>query len=159
MAGRQKDIYLAELIDADSELARELSSISVTLFSDKDDEDIVDFHATNSSVSNDSVSVSSPGSLVDGCNSSVSSIQQKTSIKSCRRPCLKQKQYIQNLMFRLRRICNHPLLYRGYYTPEQISAVIHYFHSQVDGFRDQPLEKVKAEIDTWCDYEIHQVGN
>lgn len=38
------------------------------------------------------------------------------------RPKLKKKQYIQNLMFRLRRICNHPLLYKGYYTSKQIEV-------------------------------------
>lgn len=34
----------------------------------------------------------------------------------------------------------------------------HYAY-HVDGFKGNPIEKIRAEFDKWSDYEIHQVGN
>ncbi|SJK86232.1 SNF2 family N-terminal domain [Babesia microti strain RI] len=65
--------------------------------------------------------------------------------------------FIKSILFRLRRITNHPFLTVGsYYSKEQVNRVIDYFRKYVEGFRDQTQERVASEISSWCDYEIHQ---
>lgn len=114
LEGRQKEMYLAELVGADSDLGRELSSISIVLHN----EELNDDNDTDQNASSQCCSTP-PLHLSPDPPSSSKPVSTKQ-----RRPRLKNKQFIQNLMFRLRRICNHPLLYKGHYTPNQIEVRI-----------------------------------
>ncbi|PHJ17515.1 snf2 family [Cystoisospora suis] len=67
-----------------------------------------------------------------------------------------RKKFVNSLLFRLRRICNHPLLMQGAYTNEQLEELVHHFYLRVDGFKGNPRDKVEAELRKWSDYEIHQ---
>lgn len=66
------------------------------------------------------------------------------------------KRFVSSLVFRLRRICNHSLLMQGRYTSEQKDRMARHYAYHVDGFKGNPIEKIRAEFDRWSDYEIHQ---
>lgn len=118
-----------ELAAASSDFGRELLTFSAVLQPNQED------------------------SLKDEATTQLSS----SSFTQRRAPRGKTKQFIQNLMFRLRRICNHALLYKGFYSAEQIESVCRYLHENVEGYSGQSYDKVKAAVEAWCDYEIHQV--
>ena len=65
------------------------------------------------------------------------------------------KTFVRSLCHRLRRICNHSLLYRGYFTPDQYSRLVDHYHRHVPGFADKPREKVEEFLKGWSDFEIH----
>ncbi|CBZ53253.1 putative SNF2 family helicase [Neospora caninum Liverpool] len=67
-----------------------------------------------------------------------------------------KKKFVNSLLARLRRICNHPVLMQGAYTNTQLEEIVHHFWLRVDGFKGNPQEKVDEEIRKWSDYEIHQ---
>nr|AGZ15734.1 helicase [Eimeria maxima] len=67
------------------------------------------------------------------------------------------KRFVSSLLFRLRRICNHSLLMQSRYTAEQKDRMARHYAYHVDGFKGNPIEKIRAEFDKWSDYEIHQV--
>ncbi|KEP59830.1 UNVERIFIED_CONTAM: SWI2/SNF2-containing protein [Hammondia hammondi] len=67
-----------------------------------------------------------------------------------------KKKFVNSLLARLRRICNHPVLMQGAYTNEQLEEIARHFWLRVDGFKGNPREKVDLEIRKWSDYEIHQ---
>nr|CEL74711.1 TPA: SNF2 family helicase, putative [Toxoplasma gondii VEG] len=67
-----------------------------------------------------------------------------------------KKKFVNSLLARLRRICNHPVLMQGAYTNEQLEEITRHFWLRVDGFKGNPREKVDLEIRKWSDYEIHQ---
>eukprot|EP00922_Rhytidocystis_sp_ex-Travisia-forbesii_P061837 GHVS01091577.1.p1 GENE.GHVS01091577.1~~GHVS01091577.1.p1 ORF type:complete len:1426 (+),score=210.87 GHVS01091577.1:226-4503(+) len=64
--------------------------------------------------------------------------------------------FVNSLLSRLRRICNHPMLMQGFYTEEQVQRLIDYHCRSVDGFRGNPRHKVEEELRKWSDYEMHQ---
>ncbi|KAJ1610657.1 SWI/SNF-related protein [Cryptosporidium canis] len=65
--------------------------------------------------------------------------------------------YVNSIIFRMRRICNHTLLHQGYYTSKQIDELVDYLSGTVDEFKDYPRTKVDQHITQLCDYEIHQL--
>ncbi|KAF8819151.1 SWI2/SNF2-containing protein [Cardiosporidium cionae] len=68
--------------------------------------------------------------------------------------------FVNSLICRLRRICNHPLLMQGFFSEEIIQVttyeIIDHFHLRVEGFMGNPRKRVEDEIRKWSDYEIHQ---
>lgn len=90
---------------------------------------------------------------------------------------------MKNLLFRLRRICNHPLLYRGYYSADVIEvrlfSMLHFqaffetkllllsqklaqlYHKEsLREGKPQPLERLQHDIQTtWSDYDVHKVNS
>ncbi|KAH0473534.1 MAG: uncharacterized protein KVP18_001432 [Porospora cf. gigantea A] len=65
------------------------------------------------------------------------------------------KTFVRSLCHRLRRICNHSLLYRGYFTVDQYRRLVDHYHQHVTGFADKPREKVEEFLKGWSDFEIH----
>ncbi|KAH8584940.1 actin-dependent regulator of chromatin subfamily A containing DEAD H box 1 [Cryptosporidium sp. chipmunk genotype I] len=65
--------------------------------------------------------------------------------------------YVNSIIFRMRRICNHTLLHQGHYTSKQIEELVEYLSDNVDEFRGYPKIKVEQHITQLCDYEIHQL--
>ncbi|GFE52923.1 SNF2 family protein [Babesia ovis] len=64
---------------------------------------------------------------------------------------------VKSMIFRMRRICNHPLLVRGaYYKEELLKKLINYYWSKVEGYKGNPLDRVEKEIRSWSDFEIHR---
>ncbi|POM82034.1 SNF2 family N-terminal domain protein [Cryptosporidium meleagridis] len=65
--------------------------------------------------------------------------------------------YVNSIIFRMRRICNHTLLHQGHYTSKQIEELVDYLSENVDEFKGYPRIKVEQYITQLCDYEIHQL--
>ncbi|OII74576.1 SWI SNF-matrix actin-dependent regulator of chromatin subfamily protein [Cryptosporidium ubiquitum] len=65
--------------------------------------------------------------------------------------------YVNSIIFRMRRICNHALLHQGHYTNKQIEELVDYLSENVEEFREYPRIKVEQHITQLCDYEIHQL--
>ncbi|GBE59409.1 SNF2 family protein [Babesia ovata] len=64
---------------------------------------------------------------------------------------------VKSLIFRMRRICNHPLLVRGaYYKEELLQKLIKYYASKVEGYKENSLERVDKELRSWSDFEMHR---
>lgn len=73
---------------------------------------------------------------------------------------LKTPQHIRNLLFRLRRICNHALLYRGYYGPQAVDKLLNYYQQQaVREGKSHLLERLRNDIEKWSDYDIHKAAS
>ncbi|AFZ80882.1 helicase family member protein [Theileria equi strain WA] len=65
--------------------------------------------------------------------------------------------FIKSLIFRLRRICNHPLLVQGcFYDEDKMKVIVDHFASKVEGFCETTRERVDKEIRNWCDFEVHR---
>eukprot|EP00923_Selenidium_pygospionis_P037535 GHVN01065804.1.p1 GENE.GHVN01065804.1~~GHVN01065804.1.p1 ORF type:complete len:1176 (-),score=277.64 GHVN01065804.1:6170-9697(-) len=64
-------------------------------------------------------------------------------------------QLVKHLLPRLRRICNHPLLGRGFYSPDQYETIIDIFTTKIPGFVGNSRSKVAAELSAWSDHDIH----
>ncbi|KAK1444959.1 SNF2/RAD54 helicase family protein [Babesia gibsoni] len=65
--------------------------------------------------------------------------------------------FIKSLVFRMRRICNHPLLVPGsFYKEELLQKLIKYYATKVVGFKENPYDKVEKEIRGWSDFELHK---
>ncbi|KAK2196969.1 bifunctional Helicase superfamily 1-2 [Babesia duncani] len=76
---------------------------------------------------------------------------------ACNAFARRNEAFVKSLIFRLRRICNHPLLVPGcFYTDEMLNRIISHYHSHVEGFTDSPLERVQREIRGWSDFELHK---
>lgn len=67
--------------------------------------------------------------------------------------------YVNSIIFRMRRICNHTLLHQGHYTSKQIEELVDYLSENVEEFREYSRNKVEQHITQLCDYEIHQLVN
>lgn len=65
--------------------------------------------------------------------------------------------YVNSIIFRMRRICNHTLLHQGHYTSKQIEELVDYLSDNVDEFKGYSRIKVEQYITQLCDYEIHQL--
>ncbi|CDR96542.1 SNF2 family N-terminal domain containing protein, putative [Babesia bigemina] len=64
---------------------------------------------------------------------------------------------VKSLIFRMRRICNHPLLVRGaYYKEDLLQKLIKYYASKVEGYKENSLERVEKELRSWSDFEMHR---
>ncbi|GIX61838.1 SWI2/SNF2-containing protein [Babesia caballi] len=64
---------------------------------------------------------------------------------------------VKSLIFRMRRICNHPLLVRGaYYKEDLLQKIVKYYATKVEGFKENTLERVDKELRTWSDFEMHR---
>ncbi|KAK1932924.1 SNF2 family N-terminal domain containing protein [Babesia divergens] len=65
--------------------------------------------------------------------------------------------FVKSLIFRMRRICNHPLLVPGsFYKEELLKKLIKYYATKVEGFKENPYDRVEKEIRGWSDFEIHR---
>nr|SPJ13477.1 DNA helicase, putative [Plasmodium sp. DRC-Itaito] len=58
-------------------------------------------------------------------------------------------------IFILRRICNHPLLHKYYYTVEDIKKISKYFYYNTDQYVDLDLKTVENEFMKISDFDIH----
>ncbi|SOV13525.1 DNA helicase, putative [Plasmodium gaboni] len=58
-------------------------------------------------------------------------------------------------IFILRRICNHPLLHKYYYTIEDIKKISKYFYYNTDQYVDLDLKTVENEFMKISDFDIH----
>ncbi|SOV75620.1 DNA helicase, putative [Plasmodium sp. gorilla clade G3] len=58
-------------------------------------------------------------------------------------------------IFILRRICNHPLLHKYYYTVEDIKNISKYFYYNTDQYVDLDLKTVENEFMKISDFDIH----
>lgn len=65
--------------------------------------------------------------------------------------------YVNSIIFRMRRICNHTLLHQGHYTRKQIEELVDYLSDNVQDFKGYPRIRVEQHITQLCDYEIHQL--
>lgn len=65
--------------------------------------------------------------------------------------------YVNSIIFRMRRICNHTLLHQGHYTRKQIEELVDYLSDNVQEFKGYPRIRVEQHITQLCDYEIHQL--
>ncbi|OII71486.1 Snf2 Rad54 helicase family protein [Cryptosporidium andersoni] len=66
--------------------------------------------------------------------------------------------YVNSILFRLRRICNHPLLHQGHFKKEEIDDLISYLNKNIQGYKEYPRSRVEQYIKQLCDYEIHQLA-
>lgn len=65
--------------------------------------------------------------------------------------------FVKSLVFRMRRICNHPLLVPGsFYKEELLQKLIKYYATKVAGFKENPFDRVEKEIRGWSDFELHR---
>ncbi|SBT87473.1 DNA helicase, putative [Plasmodium malariae] len=58
-------------------------------------------------------------------------------------------------IFILRRICNHPLLHKYYYSVEDIKNISKYFYNNTDQYIDLDLKTVENEFMKISDFDIH----
>ncbi|CRG98895.1 DNA helicase, putative [Plasmodium relictum] len=58
-------------------------------------------------------------------------------------------------IFILRRICNHPLLHKYYYSVEDIKNISKYFYNNTDQYLDLDLKTVETEFMKISDFDIH----
>ncbi|ANQ06884.1 SNF2-family protein [Plasmodium coatneyi] len=58
-------------------------------------------------------------------------------------------------IFILRRICNHPLLHKYYYSVEDIKKIAKYFYANTDQYLDLDLKTVENEFMKISDFDIH----
>ncbi|KNA01046.1 hypothetical protein PVNG_02499 [Plasmodium vivax North Korean] len=58
-------------------------------------------------------------------------------------------------IFILRRICNHPLLHKYYYSVEDIKKISKYFYANTDQYLDLDLKTVENEFMKISDFDIH----
>ncbi|CAA9986899.1 SNF2 family protein, putative [Plasmodium knowlesi strain H] len=58
-------------------------------------------------------------------------------------------------IFILRRICNHPLLHKYYYSVEDIKKISKYFYTNTDQYLDLDLKTVENEFMKISDFDIH----
>ncbi|KAH8739659.1 SWI/SNF-related [Cryptosporidium ryanae] len=65
--------------------------------------------------------------------------------------------YVNSIIFRMRRICNHSLLHQGYYESKEIEELINYLCKKVPEYREYSRNKVDQYVTQLCDYEIHQL--
>lgn len=157
MTGVQAELYMKEIREADSELSRALCFLSQKAASSTDTAGRAAVAAvgdTNTATGTEVIVVEEEEEAA--IRSSPQSDANGRSAKKTTKKQIGNKQYIQNLMFRLRRICNHPLLFKGFYTDKDTECIAQFFHTKVEGFREQPYDRVKAEIASWSDFEVHQ---
>lgn len=62
---------------------------------------------------------------------------------------------INALIFILRRICNHPLLHKYYYSVDDIKYISKYFYKHTDQYADLDLKTVETEFMKISDFDIH----
>eukprot|EP00921_Rhytidocystis_pertsovi_P013249 GHVQ01021454.1.p1 GENE.GHVQ01021454.1~~GHVQ01021454.1.p1 ORF type:complete len:1210 (+),score=183.06 GHVQ01021454.1:60-3689(+) len=77
----------------------------------------------------------------------------KTGKAGTRQPPTK---FVNSMLFRLRRICNHTLLMQGQYSDDDMKRITDYYCNHVEGFRGNPRSKVEDELRSWSDYEMHE---
>ncbi|KAF7457676.1 actin-dependent regulator of chromatin subfamily A [Cryptosporidium felis] len=65
--------------------------------------------------------------------------------------------YVNSILFRMRRICNHSLLHQGHYTSMEIDKLVDYLSENVGEFKGYSRSRVQQHIAQLCDYEIHQL--
>ncbi|SCM02405.1 DNA helicase, putative [Plasmodium chabaudi chabaudi] len=58
-------------------------------------------------------------------------------------------------IFILRRICNHPLLHKYYYSVDDIKKISKYFYNNTDQYLDLDLKTVENEFMKISDFDIH----
>ncbi|EUD67006.1 adenosinetriphosphatase [Plasmodium inui San Antonio 1] len=58
-------------------------------------------------------------------------------------------------IFILRRICNHPLLHKYYYSVDDIKKISKYFYANTDQYLDLDLKTVENEFMKISDFDIH----
>ncbi|WBY56347.1 DNA helicase [Plasmodium yoelii yoelii] len=58
-------------------------------------------------------------------------------------------------IFILRRICNHPLLHKYYYSIDDIKKISKYFYNNTDQYLDLDLKTVENEFMKISDFDIH----
>eukprot|EP00920_Eleutheroschizon_duboscqi_P037327 GHVT01089498.1.p1 GENE.GHVT01089498.1~~GHVT01089498.1.p1 ORF type:complete len:671 (+),score=187.14 GHVT01089498.1:190-2013(+) len=66
------------------------------------------------------------------------------------------RKFVNSVLPRLRRVCNHPLLMQGLYSPADIDELITFYHSHVPGYKEVSRDKVAGAITMWSDFEVHQ---
>lgn len=63
--------------------------------------------------------------------------------------------FIKGLLFRLRRVCNHPLLHQQLFDENKRQEFAQYLKKHVEEYREHPFEKVIAHMADWSDYDLH----
>ncbi|KAH7647178.1 SWI SNF-related [Cryptosporidium bovis] len=65
--------------------------------------------------------------------------------------------YVNSIIFRMRRICNHSLLHQGYYESKEIGELANYLCKKVPEYMEYSRNRVEQYVTQLCDYEIHQL--
>eukprot|EP01054_Gregarina_sp_Poly1_P001268 Gregarina_sp_Poly_1__1267@NODE_1308_length_4422_cov_239_500344_g884_i0_p1_GENE_NODE_1308_length_4422_cov_239_500344_g884_i0NODE_1308_length_4422_cov_239_500344_g884_i0_p1_ORF_typecomplete_len834_score169_97SNF2_N/PF00176_23/9_3e45SNF2_N/PF00176_23/1_8e08ResIII/PF04851_15/3_6e15DEAD/PF00270_29/5_9e06_NODE_1308_length_4422_cov_239_500344_g884_i012363737 len=63
--------------------------------------------------------------------------------------------FIKGLLFRLRRICNHPLLFQRYFDSRKRLEFAALLKKNVTDYRVFPIERVLQHIADWSDFDIY----
>ncbi|CDJ43476.1 SNF2 family helicase, putative [Eimeria tenella] len=142
LEGSQKTLYLREVRQHESDLALSLRRLTQSFALDGDTDQITSSARSGTGTAAQKGDTGSSG--------------QQANEGDSREPEAGGKRFVSSLLFRLRRICNHSLLMQGRYTSEQKDRMARHYAYHVDGFKGNPIEKIRAEFDKWSDYEIHQ---
>ncbi|PFH33121.1 SWI2/SNF2-containing protein [Besnoitia besnoiti] len=145
----------AQATETASELEREASATDKKSASEKTDAE----KASNEKKEAEKPSVAGGDDATTAATEEGASAPAETADAGAKGPAAtlaSRKKFVNSLLARLRRICNHPVLMQGAYTDEQLEEVVHHFWLRVDGFKGNPREKVDVEIRKWSDFEIHQ---
>lgn len=135
LEGPQKALYLKEIRQHESDLAMSLRKLTHAFAGDGE----IGFHNCSNLQEADATAQG-----------------PRTADADSKEPEGGGKRFVSSLVFRLRRICNHSLLMQDRYTSEQKDRMARHYAYHVDGFKGNPIEKIRAEFDRWSDYEIHQ---
>jgi len=63
---------------------------------------------------------------------------------------------MNNIFMQLRKIANHPLLVRAYYTNDQIMEIAQYL-STLDDYRKSTVDRIFSDISEYSDFRIHKL--
>lgn len=63
--------------------------------------------------------------------------------------------FVKGLLFRLRKICNHPVLHQRYFSVVERQDFAAFLRKHRDDFRASDLEKIYVHMSDWSDFDIH----